>query len=378
MIKNILHILFFLTILTRVCYGNMASPITEGTLAGSPLTSSDINILNEKIYIKAIDYQNAKFVIDYKIKTDKSGTQIPLLFYAKDFKDNFNVWVDGISVNLQQIPDELISTKDTKFQNFSESFNRENKNENESGNSESVMIYWDKNYGIRYNLNDLKYFELDLSEGEHSIRVEYVAFARSDRSGWVKDYSVLYSLYPAKFWKSFGTLEIIFDAENLKTEVTTNLGNPSNGNLSGVAIWNFDKLPSEYIKINYTPPISEFANLLIAIDPIGITLIFAILLVAVHLILIFYRRKKNPSQKIPWIVIIGSLIIPFLILYIYIMSFEIIDSAIGIEAGNYHGYTILSMALYPIFMPVYFILMFLLDYFLKKSFLKIKEQKNLN
>ena len=79
--KHPLTLLFLL--LSQLCLANMASPIWEGTLGSSAFSSRDIDILNEKIDLKVDSgFRSAFFRIEYVIRTDRSGTQIPLLFHA--------------------------------------------------------------------------------------------------------------------------------------------------------------------------------------------------------------------------------------------------------------------------------------------------------
>lgn len=42
-------------------------------------------------------------------------------------------------------------------------------------------------------------------------------------------------------------------------------------------------------------------------------------------------------------------------------SYDLIDRAIGEEAGNYHGYTFLILLLYPLLLAIYGTIMWLAD-----------------
>lgn len=357
--RKILPIIFLLTV--GMCFANMASPLREGTLTGSAFSSLDIDILKENInLIVNEDFQTGKFFIDYHIRSDSDGIQIPLLFIAKDYKSDFKVWVDGRETKLLDIPSDYTSwTKplSDNIDKFSDSFN---KSDNERG-SETVTIYWNKSSGIVYDLNDLKYFETDLSKGEHLIRVEYTADAWVDRSGWVKEYSFRYSLSPAKNWRSFTNLEISINSSLVNSQVTSSLGDPAIGKISSIAEWNFSKLPADFFTVNYTPKIKGYAKSLIDIGPENLTLIFGILVTFILIFFIYNFRKRNPSKKISWIVITGSIFIPFLIILFYMFSFDIIDNAIGPESGNYHGYTFLAFFFYPLAVPIYSLMMWLID-----------------
>ncbi len=239
---------------SSISFANMASPYRDGTKVASAFTSSEIEILKERINVTLNkESATAKYVVEYFIKTDKEGKQIPLLFYASEYKGDFKVWIDGKETAVQKIPDSYTGKT---FEGFSKSYNN-----NDIDNAE-VAIRWRENSSVIYKLNELKYFEVDLAKGEHTIRVEYVANVWENRSNWVKEYSYRYSLSPAKYWKSFGTLEITLDARGFGEELKTNLGKQESGNQDS-AVWKFDKLPADVFEISYVPKISSTAGLLI-------------------------------------------------------------------------------------------------------------------
>lgn len=354
--RQTLTIILFL--IGRLCFANMASPILEGTFSSSAISSRNIDILKERINLKIDkDFRTAFYQIEYFIRTDSNGRQIPLLFHAKDYKDDFKIWVDNQEVKLLDIPSEYQTTANSPFENFSNSFEQPTRN----GERETVVIYWQKNSGFVYDLSELKYFETDLTKGDHLIRVEYTANVWTDISDWVKEYSFRYSLSPAKNWKSFGSLEITLDASDFNSALTTNLGQQTKGQLDSSSVWNFSKLPADYFEIIYNPEISSFAKTMIAISPFGLTLIFALLIALLHFISIKKYRRREPTKKYSWVVIAGSIILPFFMLISYMVSFSIIDWFIGVEAGNYHGYTFLVMVLYPLLLLVYWVIMWLAD-----------------
>lgn len=354
--KNIFTV--FLILIGQLSLANMASPVREGTLSSSAFSSRNIDILKEKISISLDSHFNtAFFSVEYIIKTDTEGNQIPLLFHAMDYHGEFKVWVDDKEITILPTPKEYLDITNSVFQNFSHIFHGSNQ----------VTIYWDEHSGFVYTINDLKYFETFLSKGEHKIRVEYMANAWTDLHQWVKNYSLRYSLSPAKFWKSFGTLEVILDAAKFRKHITTNLGKPAFGKTDAIAIWVFNKLPGNYIEINYTPQINSKAKMLLNIGTDNLTLFFALAVVILHIIFTRRFRKHNLHNKYSWVLISGSLVIPFVVLFFNMYSYTLIDNAIGEEASRYHGYTFFIMVLYPVVMPFYWILMWLLDKFHKKS-----------
>lgn len=347
----------------KLCFANMASPIQEGTYSGTAFSSRDVDIVKETIFIKIDkEFKTAYFFVEYFINTETDGKQIPLLFHARDYKGDFKIRVDNQEVNLLDIPGEYTNTAHSPFEKFSDYFSKPFR----EGESETVEIQWEKNTSNVYKLNDLKYFETDLIKGEHRIRIEYTANVWSDISKWVKEYSFRYSLSPAKNWKSFGELQITIDATSFQNTITTNLGPQTKGRLDSLAVWNFSNLPSDYIEIIYIPEISGLAKTLISINPTGLTIIFSILIILLHLTGIIKHRKNHPTKKYSWVVIAGSIIVPFLMLISHTISYSIIDNVIGKEAGNYHGYHFLIIVFYPILFPVYLAIMWCVDAMFKQ------------
>lgn len=350
--KNKAIILIFLNFWVKIVEANMASPITEGTMSSSVFTSKDINILNELIYIKIDkDFKTANFIIEYIIQSDVNGYQIPLLFHAKDYKDSFFVWVDNKKVNLQNIPEKYTHFRNSPFKHF----NIKNHNQ-DTKEIDEISIYWNKNFGFSYKINDLKYFETNLTKGIHKIRVEYTSVVWENRSGWVKEYSFRYSLTPAKFWKSFGKLNIKIEQQGVVKKLKSNIGKPIEKIYKKNNNWTFSEIPNEYLEFSYTPPINNFAHILIIIQPLGLSIILGIILFLIHLHFIKQYRKSYTNKKYSIVVILGSIIVPFLLILAFIYSFDFIEYIIGVEAGSHNGYMFLGMIIYyPIIVAIFWI-----------------------
>jgi hypothetical protein len=83
--KIIFTILFSIT--CAGSFANMASPVRRGTSASAAFGSRNIDILKEVLAINLnADFKTASFTVDYFINTDTAGKQIPLLFYAENYK----------------------------------------------------------------------------------------------------------------------------------------------------------------------------------------------------------------------------------------------------------------------------------------------------
>lgn len=346
--------LVFLFSLSFSVLGNMASPVRDGTKMGSVLSSKDIRILKENIHIKTNRYfQNAKYRVTYTIQTDTSGLQTPLLFLAMEYRNNFSVTVDNQPVKLLDFHEQV--TKDNLDKLLSPFSNYFNSSIQFASNRDYRPLSYDSlHQRIQYSDN-FKYFELNLSKGTHQITIEYNARVWRDLSDWITKYSFRYSLSPAKYWKSFGSLEIVLDRSDFKGSISTNLGKPTQGNLENKAVWKFSKLPEEYILIHYNPPMNQWTKFLLWVSPLGITFFFVTLTVVFHFIAI--RKLKTRKKTVIWLMLIGGLVIPFFLLFYYPLSYDLIDYSIGNDASCYHGHIGLIILLYPIALIIYGIIL---------------------
>ncbi len=361
MMKIKLLLLFIL--FANICLANMASPHREGSINANALLSKDVSILQEEIKVRVLkEFTTAEFDIVYSIKTDAEGGQIPLLFLAKDYKAEFKVWVDDRQVEIQNIPSYIDISKDTKFTNFENSFEY-----SESG-YKFVKIDWTDNR--LYKLDDFKYFETYLTKGEHKIRVSYTANVWVYHAKWLKEYSFRYALSPASYWKSFGKLSITIINESGIDSITTNLGAPVEGKLGGISKWTFNHLPVDIFEINYHPFIGKLASILIAIDPFILMMICAVMFLTCHLWLIIRFRKKNVVKRVSWVVVLGSVISPLLILLSYIASYLLIEKLLGKHVSSRLGYYVLILGFYPFVTLLYLLVMILVDWIVKKQVVK--------
>lgn len=349
----------------QFCFGNMASPIVEGSKNASAFSSKNVTILHENIIVHiSNNFKTAKYTIEYTIKIDVVGAQIPLLFLAQEYRDSFTVWLDGKIINTQNIPNNIIHAENSQFKDFANSFS-----ESIDGNR-YIPIRWQPNNTSLFNLDDLKYFEANLRKGEHKIKVEYIADVWVNNSNWVKEYSFRYSLSPAKYWKSFGSLNITVFQDGEVKALHSNIGNPIEGKFGKVATWKFNSLPSDNFSITYKPEMNKTAKVLFNIEPFGLMLLFGLLLLLIHVYFDYWFRQKDATKKFSWIVILGSFIVPYLMLHSYFLAYDLIDNTIGIHASKHHGYYFLILFWYPILVAVYLCIMWIIDLIIKRKFIK--------
>lgn len=346
----------------------MASPVSHGTLSSSPFIGKYVDITYEKIHILPDkDFRTAKFTIEYHIDALKNGLQIPLLFYAADYESGFNVWLDGKEVSLNKVPDYLNETKGITYHDFIQFYEREPWKDYE-GNKETSLSNGFYDYVIYFD--ELKFFYADITKGKHVIKVEYNALRYGNGYGWVNEYSFRYALSPAKYWRSYGGLEVVYENLHNQNDITTNLGNPVSGNLDTKTIWKFTSLPSDFIEIAFIPEIPITARIFITITPGILGLCLALLLIAMHILIIKKYRRQYRDKKYSWVVIVGSILVPFFIILGYILIYPFIDSLIGKHASRHHGYLFLAFLFYPIIMPFYWLIAYIVDLRLAKKLRK--------
>lgn len=351
-------ILFFFNIQAKA---NMAEPVDHGTLGSNPFTSQFVDILHEDLEIKIDENFNfAYFNIEYHIQSSKEGLQIPLLFYASEFLDSFKVSIDGQALELKKTDYYLGDEEINKFNNFTCFFDPS----------------WDRNHahieetpdrGFFVDLQQMIYFETDISEGKHTITVAYRATKWIDSWDWVKEYSFRYALSPAKYWKSFGTLDLTIDATDYPNPLVLNIEEPEAREINGIEKWQFTDIPIGVLKIIYLPKISGLAQAVINIGTFRLASIIGLILALLHLLWAISYRKKHLQKKHSIVVSLGSVIVPLVFFLIWLGSYGFIDNLIGEHATKQHGYTQLAAVLYPVVMLVYWLVFYAIDKSVKKK-----------
>lgn len=331
-------------------YANMASPIIDGTNTSTAYSSKDIDILSETININ-IDkgFNQANYDVTYEIYSAEEGYRIPLVFEVFDcvgshVDDSFIVEVDG-----QVVP--VLINYDYESQ------------------SKSLPAYYDPETDTAVQFNDsAKYFEVNLSEGNHVINVQYSAHPTIDRSHWTNQYIYSYSLKPAKSWKSFGDLTINLKINDELKYLETNLGEPVGGKITTDSKWHFDRIPKDVLEISYHPLPRSWTQVLINVDGRIIFFVLMALLGSIHYKLLRGSHKKQ-SKKVSVILWLGIVTVPFVALMITMLRIEFIDWLLGSRASKYHGYIVFIVVFgYPLVLPVYLIIMLLCNSHITRLF----------
>ncbi|MDC9721854.1 MAG: hypothetical protein PSN34_03660 [Urechidicola sp.] len=344
---------------------NMASPFQEGTIGTQPFINEHVNITHENILIKIDeDFYFADYEIEYYIMAEEDGIKIPLLFYASDYYDGFIIEIDGNAIELKTV-DTLWDTDDNnQFKEFLylyDTINNEIKDESFE-NHEQV------------NKDDLLYFETDLSKGEHKIVVKYRATRWREDEGWVKKSSFRYSLAPAKYWKSFGNLNITIDASAFEHKITSNLDNePTDGDINNIATWVFMGLPTDVLEITYNPKVDKLTQTIIDFTPFNIALVLSMFLVVFQLFRMNRSRRLNTKRWFSKAAVLGGIAIPIFFISTTIAIGLILENSMDEASGrtNY-GYLFL-LFLMPLYGFVYLIISIIVD-----QILRLIHKKNLN
>jgi len=360
--KKLLSLLFlFSSILANA---NMAEPIDRrGSSVATPYISQYVDVKHEKINIKIDkDFNTADFYIQYNIEVYKDGSQIPLLFYAKNLTNNFRVFLDGQEIPTQKSPQRY--GIDTTFTDFHYLFGPLRKTD-----SGGVEVSEMNNKGVM--LKDLIYFEANLKTGQHRVEVYYTAKRWRCSVDGVNEYSFQYSLSPASYWLSFGDLDVNIDLSEFKYPITTNL--PPLPIENNQMQWYFNRLPNQDIVIYYNPDLGFLAGFFAWIGAGGFAMFMGIVLFFLYTIVIKAYRQKYPQKRFSWAVILGSLLIPLLFMLSWFYGYDLVDYMIGPHASREHGYaTLLVLFMYPIAIPFYAFSFWMMDKRFKRSVSSLK------
>lgn len=349
------------------CWANMASPILIGSRIGEPFLAQNVEIIQEDIYI-TIDssFKLATYHIRYKLKALSTRNDVPMLFYAPEIDNKFSVLLDGNAVTV--LPFYAYSSDKIAIEQYFDPYLVKN---NENSEVE-IPMGLDNTEKTSINISELKYFLLDFDKPTHVVDVYYDAKPYVDKRGWVKNYIFRYALSPARYWKSFGELNIHVDATQFSGILSTNIiAETFSGDPQERASWTMHDLPKdEMILINYVPSVSALAKWMIRISPFGFAVILAAFMVFIHLFSISnYRKSQNKGFL--WIKVFGIILIPIIVYISMLLFYDLTYKAIGVHAVKSQGYGLVFLIiLVPIAMVVYAMIVSLWDYFMKKKYLQ--------
>lgn len=132
---------------------------------------------------------------------------------------------------------------------------------------------YSKNESITVKLEDLLYFKAPLHKGTNDIYMEYSADFGFQTYGFLKNYRLKYSLYPSKFWQSFGPITVNLHLNGLAEITQSNLGKAKIEN--DVVKWQLSSFDNDLdITINHRTNL--LGKALLFIQPIGMATCFSL------------------------------------------------------------------------------------------------------
>lgn len=350
----------FFAVLMAMCnlsFANMAKPYVDGTESSTLFGSKNCKVLSETIDLTAIapvDKDDYAYVLNYKVSYQVLAEQygkLPLLFIGQTMTGVKSVIVNG----------ETIQLKTLNKQNASQfKFLRKN----QSGSDFYDISFEGNNMKWGIQLKELVYFEAPLLKGENQITIAYDGMPEYNVYGLLRAYEIDYALYPSNFWKSFGAIKINIhlpkEAEIRDVNVGTRM-QLKDGEYQLL----INKITADNLKITISKRISYLAKALLFLEPIGLAIIAFLVAGFFHFKWMKKLRIQRP-QKYNYAVPVGALLVTVLCFYVFVCSGDLIYWLTE-DTGLKQGYILLAVFTAPLFLILYWIVMGLVDYSIKKK-----------
>ena len=331
-----LNVSFLLCIFPLLVFGNMAKPWVEGSQHSVLFGSSNAMVKREIIDIRLIkepvdQFYYAEYKIKYFIHSDEKQT-LPLVFLALGISDGKEIKINNRPALIQNLD----------FEKHDYSFIEKKK--------DAMFLKYSEDSEVRVNPEELIYFSANLEKGENIIKVNYDAFLQYNTSGFIRNYKLEYSLYPSKFWKSFGRIEV-----NLKIDDDAEITESNLGDFDikdNLAKWIIKSGNHENIKIVISEKTSILSKILMFSNPLGISFLGLIGLFFINLKLL----RRNPKT---YIFVLGIILVPILFYVIYYLSYDLINLSLG-KKHTKHGSIVFIVLTYPFLLLIYWLAMWLI------------------
>ncbi|KFC18484.1 hypothetical protein [Chryseobacterium sp. FH1] len=328
-----LNFSFLLCIFPLLVFGNMAKPWVDGSQHSVLFGSSNAVVKREIIDIRLIkepvdQYYYAEYKIKYYIYSDEKQT-LPLVFLALGISNEKEIKINNRPASIQKL----------NFEKNDYSFIEKKK--------DGMFLKYSEDSEIIVNPEELIYFSANLAKGENVIEVKYDAFLQYNTFGFIRNYELEYSLYPSKFWKSFGPIEV-----NLKIDDDAEITESNLGDFDikdNLAKWIIKSGNHENIKITISEKTSVFSKVLMFIDPLGIAFLGLIGLFLINLKLL----RRNAKT---YVFVLGIILVPILFYVIYFLSYDLINLSLG-KKHTKHGYIFFIVFTYPFLLLFYWLVM---------------------
>lgn len=331
-----LNVSFLLCLFPLLVFGNMAKPWVDGSQHSVLFGSSNAVVKREIIDIRLIkepvdQFYYAEYKIKYFIHSNEKQT-LPLVFLALGISDKKEIKINNHPATIRKLD----------FEKNDYSFIEKKK--------DAMFLKYSEDSEVRVNPEELIYFSADLEKGENVIEVKYDAFLQYNTYGFIRNYELEYSLYPSKFWKSFGPIEVNLRIDDDAEITESNLGDFDLKN--NLAKWIIKSGNHDNIKIRISEKTSILSKVLMFIDPLGIAFLGLIGLFFIHLKVL----KRNPKT---YIFVLGIILVPILFYVIYFLSYDLINLSLG-KKHTKHGYIFFIVFTYPFLLLIYWLAMWLI------------------
>ncbi|WP_136669264.1 hypothetical protein [Flavobacterium sp. H122] len=302
-------------------YANMANPWIESSSHSVLYGTKNCDVIKENIFVTLHYGEFDKeiyptFKIKYIIESGVNQTT-PLLFIGIGLSEN-----KSVSVNHE--PVKILPYNDSQ-------------------------IRYIKNEVLNIDKEHLIYFIAKLKKGINIIEVFYDASLGYSNKEFKREYELQYSLYPSKFWRSFGPITLQIPLKNEFRFINSNIGLPKISN--GIAEWKITNLSIDTIQLVISKKYGILSEFLFFLSPSGIAFLFLILAFYFHLKLM---RVKKIKQTFWYSFIFFSMIllIPILFFIIYYNSFHLIGYYSG-QSGMRNRSSLLIIFTFPLLLLFY-------------------------
>lgn len=321
-------LILFLLLFPMFLFGNMAKPYMDGS-QHSVLFGGDASVTREIIDIKIVkepsdDIHFANYSIKYYIHSSKKQT-LPLLFIAIGLSGEQEVMIN----------DKIAKIEPLDLENKTYPFLKKS--------LKGTFVKYDITNELPISQDYLIYFYADLKEGKNIIEVKYDAQMEYNTYGFIKNYKLEYSLFPSKYWKSFGPIEVNLNLNDQVEFKESDLGKEKKSN--NIVKWTITPQNRDKIEIKLYEKTSFISKILLFFQPLGISVIALFVMMFFH----YKWMKSNPKK---YILVLGIIIFPILFYVVYFLSFNLINYSLGKDHTK-HGYTFFIVITYPIILLIY-------------------------
>ncbi len=304
---------------------NMAAPYDFGQPEGTTFSSEHARITSQSITATLLpDFSGALFEVEYNVYAEEAGTQIPMVFYAPYYQDQFQIWFNGGETEVRRASEHPAQIKELVGDDSADD------------HDDYITVWWNDEDSDMYRLDNLIFFEADFEEGEQTINVSYRAGSESGTLGWVKSYHIRYSLYPARYWNAYEGLDLTLNFADAPGVIATNLDEYSFTEDATTRTWQFDTIPDDYFVISYEPEVSAFALWLTGTGYFPLMLLWVILFAAAHLFIVSLIPNRS-GFFFRFMLWGGVIAVSFFITLTPLFTHYTIDYFIGPEASGRHG-----------------------------------------